>query len=172
LQVTDEHPDQLLKNILKIDGKMELVNKLKKVKILLIDDDEFIRDSLSLFFQSEGYHIMALESAEEGMEALKREKYDIIISDYRLLGINGLEFLKLVNKYCPDAMKILITAYFSGDVFSEATVIGIHDFIQKPFTTEIIERSLTQLLENGKEENYKIHMNGEKVSTIDDFIQK
>ena len=151
---------------------MNLFNKLKKVKILLIDDDELIRDSLKLFFQNEGCHLTAFESAEKGMEALKREKYNIIISDYVLPGMNGLEFLRAVNEFYPNAMTVLITAYFSNDVFSEATAIGVHNFIQKPFTTKIIESSLKQLLKNGKEKNYKIHMNGEKVSTIYDYIQK
>jgi len=151
------------------DSKMNLFNKLKNVKILLIDDDELIRDSLSLFFRNEGCHLIAVESAEEGIEALKKENYDIIISDHKLPGMSGLEFLKLVNESHPDAMKILITAYFFSDVLSEATVIGIHDFIQKPFTTEIIEKSLTQLLANGKVKSCELSMNGEKLSGVDEI---
>jgi len=126
---------------------MNLFTKLKEMKILLIDDDEWIRDSLSLFFESEGCHITALETAEEGMEELKNHIYDIIIVDYKLPGMDGLEFLKLVKASHPQAMTILTTAYGTKDIFLAARSIGIKDFIDKPFTTQTIEESLTRLME-------------------------
>ena len=125
---------------------MDLYSKLKSMKILLIDD-EWIRDSLSMFFQSEGCHLTALETAEEGMEALKRINYDIIVTDYKLPGMDGLEFLRRIQDMHPQVMKILITAYKSENVVSEARSLGIQDFIEKPFTTKIIEESLTWLVE-------------------------
>jgi DNA-binding NtrC family response regulator len=127
--------------------EMGLFNKLTDMKILLVDDDEWIRDSLILFFECEGCHLVALETAEEGVEALKSQSYDIIISDYKLPGMDGLEFFKLIGESHPDAMMILVTAYGNIDVASEAIRIGIHDFIHKPFTTEDIERSLSRLIE-------------------------
>ena len=62
---------------------MNLYKKLRNMKMLLIDDDAWIRDSLSIFFESEGCHLKALETAEEGLKALKKQPYDIIIVDYR-----------------------------------------------------------------------------------------
>ncbi len=126
---------------------MNLFTKLKKMKILLIDDDEWIRDSLNLFFESEGCHITVLETAEEGMEELKEQTYDIIITDYRLPGMDGLEFLKRIKESSPETMKILITAYGSKEVVSEAYRIGVQDFIEKPFTTNTIEESLSRLIQ-------------------------
>lgn len=126
---------------------MNLFNKLKKMKILLIDDDEWIRDSLHLFFEGEGCHITVLETAEEGMEELKEQAYDIIIADYRLPGMDGLEFLRRINESYPEVMKILITAYGSKEVVSEAYKLGVQDLIEKPFTTTAIEESLSRLIE-------------------------
>lgn len=120
------------------------------MKILLVDDDEWIRDSLSQFFEAEGCHLLALETAEEGVDALKSDSYDIIISDYRLPGMDGLEFFKLAGESHPDAIMILVTAYGNIDVACEATRIGIQDLIQKPFTTETIEKSLSRLIEKRK----------------------
>ena len=60
---------------------MDLFSKLKDKKILLVDDDEWIRDSLTLYFDTEGCHMMAVETAEEGMELLKQQGYDIILID-------------------------------------------------------------------------------------------
>ena len=55
-----------------------------------MDDDEWIRDSLTLYFCSEGCHLLALGTAEEGMELLKRENFEIVITDYRLPGMDGI----------------------------------------------------------------------------------
>ena len=132
---------------------MDLFNQLKSMEILLIDDDEWIRDSLCVFFESEGCHLTALETAEEGMEALKNHDYDILITDYRLPGMDGLEFLRQIQDTQPHIMTILITAYKSEDVVSEAMRLGIQDFIEKPFTTQIIEESLTRLIRKGRYNN-------------------
>jgi len=126
---------------------MDLYSKLKKMKMLLIDDDEWIRDSLSIFFESEGCRINALETAEEGLEALKKDRYDIIFVDYRLPGMDGLDFLKKIKETYPSAIKILITAYGTINVASEAIHMGIEDLIEKPFTTKTIETSLSRLIE-------------------------
>ena len=127
---------------------MKLFSKLKHMKILLIDDDEWIRDSLGLYFKDEGCQLLALETAEEGIETLKGQTYDIIMVDYRLPGMDGLEFLKRIQKTQPHALKVLITAYKSKGVVTAALKIGIQDFIEKPFTTKTIEESLTRLIEN------------------------
>jgi DNA-binding NtrC family response regulator len=126
---------------------MDPFDKLKEMKMLLIEDDEWIRDSLSIYFESRGCHLKVLETAEEGLAALKKQAYDIIITDYRLPGMDGLEFLKRIQNSHPQAMKILITAYRSEDVVSEATRVGIHDFIDKPFTAKTIKDSLSRLLQ-------------------------
>ncbi len=134
---------------------MDLFNKLKSMAILLIDDDEWIRDSLCLFFESEGCHITALETAEEGMEAIKQHDYDILVTDYRLPGMDGLAFLRHVRGTQPHIMTILITAYKSEDIVSEAVKLGVQDFIDKPFTTQTIEASLSRLIK--KRENQADH---------------
>lgn len=130
---------------------MDLFNKLKNMKILLIDDDEWIRDSLSLFFEGEGCQLKALETAEEGLKILKNENYDIIIADYRLPVMDGIELLKRIQGHNSNAFKILITAYGSKELLSKAKEAGIHDFIEKPFTSETIEESLSNLIKKSEQ---------------------
>jgi DNA-binding NtrC family response regulator len=134
---------------------MDLFGKLKGMKIVLIDDDEWIRDSLSLFFEGEGCRLLALETAEEAIKELKGQEYDIMIVDYRLPGMDGLEFLKRIQETHPHAIKILITAYKDAKVVSEAIRMGIHDFIEKPFTTRTMEEVLSQLVERRENEEMK-----------------
>ena len=129
---------------------MDLFSKLKEMKILLIDDDQWIRGSLNIFFESEGCHITALETAEEAIEELKGKNYDIIIADYRLPGMNGLQFFKRTEGSQEQAIKIIITAYKSEEVISEANSMGIQDFIEKPFSPEIILETLSRLIEKSE----------------------
>ena len=131
---------------------MNLFNKLKDHKILLVDDDEWIRDSLTLYFGTEGCHILAVETAEEGLELLKEEDYDIILIDYKLPGMDGLTFTKKIHEIRPDAIKILITSYKTKEVVSEAKRIGIQDLIDKPFTIKTIEDSLSRLIQKNEKE--------------------
>jgi len=132
---------------------MDLFSKLRKMNILLIDDDEWIRHSMGIFFEFEGCDLRTLETAEEGLEELKRQDYKVIIADYGLPGMDGLEFLRRSQKTHPNAMKVLITGYSSREIISEAYKLGVQDVIKKPFTIESIEESLCRLI---KEQEQKI----------------
>ena len=134
---------------------MNLFRKLKNKKILLVDDDEWIRDSLTLYFDTEGCQMIAVETAEEGMELLKQQDYDIILLDYKLPGIDGLTFSREIQEICPDAIKILITAYKNKKVVSEAANVGIQDLIDKPFTIKTIEDSMLRLIQRNEKKNQK-----------------
>jgi DNA-binding NtrC family response regulator len=125
---------------------MNIFEEIKDKKILLIDDDESIRDSLTMFFQGEGIFIDTLETAEEGMKVLENQHYDIIITDYKLPGMDGLSFLKLIQGFYPDAFKILITAYGSSEIINTAKSFGMDEYIEKPFTTKLIKDALSRML--------------------------
>ena len=125
---------------------MNLFTKLRSMRLLLIDDDEWVRESLRLFFESEGCQIVALETAEEGLNATVSHNFDLIIVDYRLPGMDGIEFIKHLPANQAGTLKVLITAYGSEDLFLKAKQSGFNEFIPKPFTTEIIEESLKRLI--------------------------
>ena len=128
--------------------KMGIFNRIKNMKILLVDDVEWIRDSLSLFFEAEGCNLLAFETAEEAIEAVKQQSYDIVISDYKLPGMDGLEFLRRVKEKQPNAFEILITAYANREICEEAKMVGVRDIIPKPFTSEDVETSLARVIVN------------------------
>jgi DNA-binding NtrC family response regulator len=124
------------------ETEMNPFNELKQVKTLLVDDDEFIRDSLKIAFATKGCPMRVAGTAEEGLQAIKEEQFDIIISDFRLPGMNGLEFLKLANITHPDSVNILITAYRDEYLFSEAIRLGVTEFIDKPFSVKALAELL------------------------------
>jgi DNA-binding NtrC family response regulator len=125
---------------------MDLSKELKKIKILLVDDDKWIRDSLVMYFEGEGWSLSVCETAEEGLEKLRQSDYQAVIADYLLPGMDGLEFFRRTLEFHPGLLKILITAYGNEKIFIEAERIGIETVIEKPFTIEILKQSLFQLL--------------------------
>ena len=130
---------------------MNPFKNLKNMRTLLVDDDELIRDSLSIAFKNKGCLLQTAETAEEGLQALKEKSFDIILSDFKLPGIDGIEFLKLATAYHPNSVKILITAYGDEDTVSEALGAGAQDFIEKPFSIRMLVDSLNRLIQIGNE---------------------
>ncbi|MBW1806963.1 MAG: response regulator [Deltaproteobacteria bacterium] len=127
---------------------MDIYSKLKSMTILLVDDNEVIRGSMQFHFDSHGCRLKTVETGEEALKAIRQEKYDIVIVDYRLPGIDGLKFLELVQKSHPKTLKVLITAYGSKKVFAKAAKLGVHEFIEKPLTVNSLEESLRRLVNN------------------------
>lgn len=116
--------------------------KMEKMRTLLIDDDELIRDSLSMTFKAKACHLLAVETAEAGLQTLQENSFDIIICDYRLPGIDGLGFFKEIKESHPDLIKILITAYGDNGMSVQASELGVHRVIKKPFSIDVIIESL------------------------------
>jgi CheY-like chemotaxis protein len=118
--------------------------KWEKIRMLLVDDDGPIRSSMRIFFEAEGCEFLGVESAEKGLEEVGRQHYDVIIADYRLPGMDGLEFLRTIRETHPQTKKIFTTAYAGRELFSEARQMGVSGCIEKPLTVEKIEQLLSQ----------------------------
>ena len=129
---------------------MDPFGKIKDMKTLLIDDDELIRDALTLAFSKKGCFLMTAESAEEGLIALEKNNFDIIISDFKLPGMNGLDFFKHVSIYQTDTVNVLISGNINREKLSLKDKSKIHDFIQKPFLVNTLASTLAALTENKK----------------------
>ncbi len=125
---------------------------LKTRKVLLIDDDEWIRNALRYYFNKKASLFNAFDNAESALKHIKEESYDVVICDYKLPGMNGITFFKKLQEFCPGTIKILITAYGDDAIKSEAKEIGLHDFIEKPFSANTIEESVGNLI---KEREYR-----------------
>ncbi|MDA3917665.1 MAG: response regulator [Deltaproteobacteria bacterium] len=125
---------------------MNIFKKLKKMELMLVDDDEWIRDSMRLFFENEGCNLVTVETAEEALKIIKKQHFDIIIADFRLPGINGIKLFEHVRNSNRGLIKILITAYMDKKVLSDSKKAGIDGLIEKPFTSETIEKVLSKFL--------------------------
>jgi excisionase family DNA binding protein len=112
--------------------------------ILLVDDDKIVLKSISKFLSSHGYNIEIATNGEEALKKVKEDDFDLLITDIRMPGINGIETIKkirefLLKKKKPFVPEVVITGYADAAVEREAEKLGISDYIYKPFaTTEFI----------------------------------
>ena len=107
--------------------------------ILLVDDETYILQSLKRLFTEEGYHVLTATSGPEGMELLKNNSIQVIISDQRMPLMKGSEFLKQVKELYPDTLRMILTAYIDFDAIKEAINEGaIYKFISKPWQDSVL----------------------------------
>lgn len=117
-------------------------------RLLIIEDEETLCESLKRVLTREGYAVEAVHTAESGMEALDSSVFDLIVTDIVLPGISGIEFLKRIKELHPLQIIIIMTAYASLETAVEALRAGAYDYIVKPVMHEeikqIVRNALTQ----------------------------
>ena len=116
-------------------------------KILVIDDEQVVGESLRKTFKDEGYEIETAYSGQEGLRKARRETFDLMIVDLKMPDISGLDVIKRLKEEQPDTMMIMITGYSTVDSATEALKTGAFDYIPKPFTPDEISEVVQKALE-------------------------
>ncbi len=110
--------------------------------ILIVDDEEGMRKSLSILFQKEGHRVCPASSGQEALAQFSRETFDLVITDLRMDGMSGIQLLNRMKERRIDVPFIIMTAYGTIDSAVEAMRIGAWDYIAKPFEyDEILHRA-------------------------------
>ena len=115
-------------------------------RILIIDDKPSMRKMLKTNFELEGYEVVAVKSAEDALDVLKEGDISLIISDLKMGGMSGIEFLKKIRIEDSNVPFILMTAYAKVNDAIEAMKLGITDFIEKPFEVDFLLYKVKQIL--------------------------
>ncbi len=116
-------------------------------KILLVDDEEILRENIALILRSEGFEVEEATNGEEAYEKYLDGKYDILISDIEMPKMKGIELLEKVSKIDPQLITIFITAYGSLETAIAALRLGASDYILKPIDFDELLVKLKRLLE-------------------------
>src|SRR5512146_2666155 len=110
--------------------------KVSLPPVLVVDDEKNMRLSLRTVLSDEGYAVRAVESAEEALNLLAHEEFFMAITDARLGGMSGYEFLGKARAQWPDLPVLMITAYATPKLAVEAIKAGAIDYLAKPFAPE------------------------------------
>jgi excisionase family DNA binding protein len=121
-------------------------------RILLVDDDRMVLRTITKLLTIYGYAVEPAESGEEAIEKIKRSDFDLLITDIRMPGINGIETIKRIRDLNVNATKsgmpeIVITGFVDTAIEEEARSIGITDYMYKPFATTDFINAVEKKLE-------------------------
>jgi DNA-binding NtrC family response regulator len=126
-----------------------------KSNILIVDDDQIIRDSLKEILRVEGYEVDAAESADQAIIKLANKTFDLVLLDLQMPGMDGLEVLSEVTRLAPDTRVILLTAHGSLESAIEALRFGAHDYILKASSPGAVLSSIARGMAKRAEQQRK-----------------
>jgi DNA-binding NtrC family response regulator len=116
------------------------------VKILLVDDDVSLRRVLEYNLQEEGYDVQSASSGEEALQLFGQSRSDLVITDMKMPGMDGLMLLNSIKEQWPETVVVIITAFGTIDVAVEAMKAGAFDYITKPFNRQALKLTIKKAL--------------------------
>ncbi len=144
----------------------------KKISILIVDDEESVRDSLFNWFIEDGYHVAVAENANKALSILESESFDIILADIKMPGMDGLEMLRRIKILKSESIVIVMTAFATVDTAVQALKDGAFDYVTKPFDPD----DLSHLIRNASkqislyEENETLRTKVLSLENVEDLI--
>ncbi len=116
-------------------------------KILVVDDEQSMRDVLSIMLKRAGYTVTTASDGDEAIAHLGKEIFDLVITDLKMPKVGGLEVLKAVKASSPDTVVLVITAFASAESAVEAMKHGAYDYLTKPFQVDEVQLIIRNALE-------------------------
>lgn len=117
-----------------------------KARILVVDDEESIREFLEIMLRKEGYEITCAEDGQKALDLIKKKSFDLVISDLQMPNMSGLELLKQVKDIYPDMLYMMITAFGTTETAVEAMKLGAYDYLTKPFKIDEVRINIANAL--------------------------
>jgi DNA-binding NtrC family response regulator len=147
---------------------------MEQYKILVVDDEEIMRSSMSEWLKEEGYLVKTAENGYLALELARKESFDLAIIDLKMPGMDGIEVLKHLKALYPKIPAIIITAYATIDSAVIAMKEGATDYVVKPFDLEEISLIIRRLIEHQKliKENVRLRRELTKRYRFQDLIGK
>lgn len=144
----------------------------RRISMLIVDDEESVRDSLYNWFIEDGYHVECAGDAKAALSRLEAQSFDIIIADIKMPGMDGLEMHRRIKALNRDTIVIIMTAFASVETAVQALKDGAYDYITKPFDPD----DLSHLIRNAtsqivlKDENEILKNRITSLENIEDII--
>ncbi len=118
----------------------------KKLKALVVDDEESVCEAVKAILETENFDVTATTSSLQAVELVRRDRYDLIVSDLKMPELDGLQFYDKVREIEDKSIFVVMTAYSSAFPAVDAVSKGIYDYLQKPFTPDEVRIPIRQRL--------------------------
>ena len=144
----------------------------RKEKILIVDDEKIVRESLFHWFEEDNYLVDTAEDGETALQKYEKEKYDLLLVDMKMPGMSGLDLLSKIKEIDKDALIILITAFASVPTAITALKNGAFDYVTKPVDPDELAHLVSKALEQRalKIENTQLKENIDEIIKPDNLI--
>jgi DNA-binding NtrC family response regulator len=123
---------------------------MEDFKILFVDDDSAIRSIVDKYLSRAGYNVSLAESGVEALKLLKGKKFDIVFTDFKMPGIDGIELLARIKEYSPEIEVIIVTGHGTLESAVKAMKTGSYDYLQKPFKLDLLKIIIDRIVEEKK----------------------
>src|SRR5438046_1437560 len=145
---------------------------VKLPPLLVVDDEKNMRLSLEAVMADEGYEVRAVDSAEHALRLLEQEDFFMIITDARLNGMSGYEFLGQLKQKWPNLPVLMITAYATPKLAVEAIKSGAIDYLPKPFAPEELLHAVARCAERQHllRENASLRVRAGEACRLEDIV--
>ncbi|MFC1833927.1 response regulator [Thermodesulfobacteriota bacterium] len=121
-----------------------------KGKILVLDDEQIVLDSISRILEEENYEVKTSQRGEDSLELLKGGGFDVFVTDFMMPGMDGLEAMESLAEIDPDLSMIMVTAYPTVDSAVKAMKLGAVDYLRKPFTPDQLVELVAKVMDDRK----------------------
>ena len=145
-----------------------------KVNILIVDDEEIVRESLASWLEEDGYEVKVAENADRALERLPEKDWNLAMVDLKMPGMDGIELMEEIRKTKPETIVIIMTAYATVDTAVQAMKKGAYDYIVKPFNPEDLSMTIRKIIEHQKllKENIYLRKELKKQYRLHDMVSK
>jgi len=145
-----------------------------KVHILIVDDEEIVRESLASWLEEDGYEVKVAENADRALERLPEKDWNLAMVDLKMPGMDGIELMEEIRKIKPETIVIIMTAYATVDTAVQAMKKGAYDYIVKPFNPEDLSMTIRKIIEHQKllKENIYLRKELKKQYRLHDMVSK
>jgi two-component system response regulator PilR (NtrC family) len=143
-------------------------------KILIVDDEQSMRDFLAIMLKKEGHEVVSAGNGSDAIRAIQAEIFDLVITDVKMPGTDGIEVLKTIKEVSSETVVIMITAFATAETAVEAMKLGAYDYIIKPFKVDELKLIIQNSLEKRflRKENILLKREIEFRAGFENFIGK
>ncbi len=140
--------------------------------VLIVDDEFSVRDSLCQWFRKDGYAVKAVENAAEALRAMQDHRYEVVLLDIKMPGMDGMELQEHLHRIDPQAAVIMITAFASVDTAVRALKEGAFDYVTKPVDPDELSHLVLRAVEQRRlrEENVQLRETIDELAAVDKIV--